>query len=246
MKRSREANEKGYLNKEIVNVEIKTKNGISTVDKDEELKKKVDETKLKKLNPVFKKNGSIFEDILKLGVTAGNASLISDGASALVLVSKKYALKHNLKVIAKILSFDDAAQEPMDFTTTPSIAVKKSLKSIHMSVDQIDYFEVNEAFSVVALSNAKILNVDINKVNVFGGAVSLGHPLGSSGIFIIFKKTLGSRIIGTLCNVLETKNAKIGCASICNGGIDFIFFNRKGGGGSAIIIERVGELKSKL
>jgi acetyl-CoA C-acetyltransferase len=85
-------------------------------------------------------------------------------------------------VIAKILSFDDAAQEPMDFTTTPSIAVKKSLKSINMSVDQIDFFEVNEAFSVVALSNAKILNVDIEKVNVFGGAVSLGHPLGSSGI----------------------------------------------------------------
>eukprot|EP01080_Neovahlkampfia_damariscottae_P005850 gene5850-9673_t len=210
MKRAREATEKKKLEREIVEVEIKKRNQILKISKDEELKKKINPEKLKQLNSAFKKNGT---------VTAGNASLLSDGASALVLVSKKFALKNNLKVIAKILSFDDAAQDPMDFTTTPSIAVKKCLKSLNMSIQQIDFHEVNEAFSVVALANSKILGVDINKVNVYGGGVSLGHPLGSSG----------SRIIGTLCNVLENENGKIGCASICNGG----------GGGSAIIIEKV-------
>jgi acetyl-CoA C-acetyltransferase len=152
-------------------------------------------------------------------VTAANASTINDGASALVLMSKEKANELGLKPIAKILGFGDAAQDPMWFTTAPSLAIPKALK--HAGVDQknVGYWEINEAFSAVAIANNIKLGLDPEKVNVNGGAVALGHPLGSSG----------SRIIGTLINVLKQNNSSIGVAGICNGG----------GGASAIVIENL-------
>ena len=144
---------------------------------------------------------------------------MNDGASALILASAEAIKKHNLSPIAKILSFADSAHAPEWFTTAPTKAVPKALKIAKMTTNDVDYFEVNEAFSVVPLAFNKILDIDINKVNVHGGAVSLGHPLGASG----------ARIVATLSNVLKTKDATIGCASICNGG----------GGASSIVIERV-------
>ena len=152
-------------------------------------------------------------------VTAGNASTINDGASALVLASAEAVKIHNLDPIAKILSFADAAHAPEWFTTAPTKAAPKALDLAKMSISDVDYFEINEAFSVVALAFNKILSIDTNKVNVYGGAVSMGHPLGASG----------ARIVTTLTNVLKTKDAAIGCAAICNGG----------GGASSIVIERL-------
>jgi acetyl-CoA C-acetyltransferase len=165
--------------------------------------------KIPALNPAFTKEGT---------VTAANASTINDGAAALVLMSEEKALAMGLKPLAYIKSYADAAQEPKWFTTAPSKALPKALDKVGLTVADVDYFEFNEAFSVVGLANAKILGLDNNKVNVNGGAVSLGHPLGCSG----------ARIIVTLINVLEQNNAKIGAAAICNGG----------GGASAIVIER--------
>ncbi|KAH9798260.1 putative acetyl-CoA acetyltransferase cytosolic 2 [Citrus sinensis] len=177
------------------------------VDKDEGLEK-FDAAKLMKLRPSFKEGGS---------VTAGNASIISDGAAALVLVSGVKALELGLQVIAKIRGFADAAQAPEWFTTAPSLAIPKAIANAGLEASQIDYYEINEAFSVVAIANQKLLGLDPEQVNAHGGAVSLGHPLGCSG----------ARILVTLLGVLRHKKGKYGVGGICNGG----------GGASALVLE---------
>ena len=166
--------------------------------------------KIPHLRPVFDKEGTI---------TAANASTLNDGASALILMSKDKAIELNIKPLAKIIAFTDAAQKPEKFTTTPAKAVEKLLEKVNLTTSDIDYYELNEAFSVVGIANTKLLNIDANKVNINGGAVSLGHPLGNSG----------SRILVTLTNILHQNNAKRGVAGICNGG----------GGASAMIIEAI-------
>lgn len=208
--RSAKAWAEGKFDNEVVPVTIPQRRGEPIVfAKDEEFTNvKLD--KIPALNPVFTKDGT---------VTAANASTINDGAAALVLMSEEKAQALGLKPLAYIKSFADAAQEPKWFTTAPAKALPKALDKAGISVADVDYFEFNEAFAVVGLANAKILGLDNNKINVNGGAVSLGHPLGCSG----------ARIIVTLINVLEQNNAKIGAAAICNGG----------GGASAIVIERV-------
>ena len=207
--RSAKAWESGKFNNEIVPVAVPQRRGEPILfSKDEEFTNvKLD--KIPSLNPVFTKDGT---------VTAANASTINDGAAAVVLMSEEKALELGIKPLAYILSYADAAQEPKWFTTTPSKALPKALDKIGLNVSDVDFFEFNEAFAVVGIANAKILGLDNDKVNVNGGAVSLGHPLGCSGV----------RIIVTLINVLEQNNAKIGAAAICNGG----------GGASAIVIER--------
>ena len=166
--------------------------------------------KIPTLRPVFNKDGT---------VTAANASTLNDGAAALVIMSADKAKELNLKPIAKIKGYADAAQEPKWFTTAPAKALPKALDKAGISQNDVDYFEFNEAFSVVGLANTKILGIDSAKVNVNGGAVSLGHPLGMSG----------ARIVIALTSILEQNNAKIGAAAICNGG----------GGASAMVIERI-------
>jgi acetyl-CoA C-acetyltransferase len=207
--RSATAWEAGKFDNEVVPVEIPQRRGEPVVfSKDEEFTNvKLD--KIPALHPVFTKDGT---------VTAANASTINDGAAALILMSEEKAISLGLKPLAYIKSFADAAQEPKWFTTAPAKALPKALEKAGLSITDVDYFEFNEAFAVVGLANSKILGLDNDKVNVNGGAVSLGHPLGCSG----------ARIIVTLLNVLEQNNAKIGAAAICNGG----------GGASAIVIER--------
>lgn len=207
--RSAAAWEAGKFDAEIVPVEVPQRRGDAiVVSKDEEFTNvKLD--KIPSLAPVFTKEGT---------VTAANASTINDGAAALVLMSEEKAQSLGLKPLAYIKSYADAAQEPKWFTTAPAKALPKALDKAGISISDVDFFEFNEAFSVVGLANAKILGLDNNKVNVNGGAVSLGHPLGCSG----------ARIIVTLINILNQNNAKIGAAAICNGG----------GGASAIVIER--------
>ena len=207
--RSAKAWEAGKFNNEIVPVAVPQRRGEPVmVTKDEEFTNvKLD--KIPSLSPVFTKDGT---------VTAANASTINDGAAAVVLMSEEKAIALGLKPLAYIKSYADAAQEPKWFTTTPSKALPKALAKVGLTVKDVDFFEFNEAFAVVGLANAQILGLDNDKVNVNGGAVSLGHPLGCSGV----------RIIITLINVLEQNNAKIGAAAICNGG----------GGASAIVIER--------
>ena len=207
--RSAAAWEAGKFDAEIVPVEVPQRRGDAiVVTKDEEYTNvKLD--KIPSLAPVFKKDGT---------VTAANASTINDGAAALVLMSEEKAQALGLTPLAYIKSYADAAQEPKWFTTAPAKALPKALEKAGLSVSDVDFFEFNEAFAVVGLANAKILGLDNSKINVNGGAVSLGHPLGCSG----------ARIIVTLINVLNQNNAKIGAAAICNGG----------GGASAIVIER--------
>ena len=206
--RSKNAWENGKFKNEIIPVEIKDRKGnVTIVDEDEEYKN-FNEDKLRSLRPVFTKEGT---------VTAGNASTINDGASALILMSLEKCKSLNLNPIAKILAYSDVAQDPKWFTTSPSKAVPKVLAKAKLDISSIDLFEFNEAFSVVGLANMKILNIDKNKVNVNGGAVSLGHPLGCSG----------ARIVTTLINTLIQNNKKTGLAAICNGG----------GGASSIIIQ---------
>lgn len=199
----------GKFDNEIVPVEVPQRKGDPIlVTRDEEYTNvKLD--KIPSLNAVFTKGGT---------VTAANASTINDGAAALVLMSEEKANELGLKPLAYIISYADAAHEPEWFTTAPSKALPKALEKANLTKDQIDFFEFNEAFSVVGLANAKILDLDADKINVNGGAVSLGHPLGCSG----------ARIIVTLINVLEQNNGKYGAAAICNGG----------GGASAIVIEK--------
>jgi acetyl-CoA C-acetyltransferase len=207
--RSAKAWAEGKFDNEVIPVSIPQRRGEPIIfAKDEEFTNvKLD--KIPTLNAVFTKDGT---------VTAANASTINDGAAALVLMSEEKAQSLGIKPLAYIKSYADAAQEPKWFTTAPAKALPKALDKAGMSISDVDYFEFNEAFSVVGLANAKILGLENDKVNVNGGAVSLGHPLGCSG----------ARIIVTLINVLEQNNAKIGAAAICNGG----------GGASAIVIER--------
>ena len=208
-KRSSNAWKEGKFNNEIVPVEINLRNGEKLeINQDEEYKN-INFEKVPKLRPAFGKDGT---------VTAANASTISDGASSLILMSKEKCSELNLTPIATVKYYCDAAQDPDWFTTAPSLAVKKILSNNSLSIDDVDYFEFNEAFSVVALANMKILGLKADKVNVNGGAVSLGHPLGCSG----------ARILTTLSHILINNNAKRGIAAICNGG----------GGASAILIER--------
>ena len=208
--RSAKAWNDGKFANEIVPVSVPQRRGDAViVDKDEEYTNvKLD--KIPALNAVFTKDGT---------VTAANASTINDGAAALVLMSEDKAKELGIKPLAYIKSYADAAQEPKWFTTSPAKALPKALDKVGMKISDVDYFEFNEAFAVVGLANAKILGLQNDKVNVNGGAVSLGHPLGCSG----------ARIIVTLLNVLEQNNAKTGAAAICNGG----------GGASAIVIERI-------
>ena len=209
-KNSAAANENGIFTNEIVSVTVPQRRGEPLIIKEDEEYKNVKFEKIPQLRAAFSKDGT---------VTAANASTINDGASALILASTKAVIKYDLKPIAKILSFADATQEPQWFTTAPTIAAPKALKLAKMNSNDVDFFEVNEAFSVVPLAFNKILDIDINKVNVHGGAVSMGHPLGASG----------ARIVTTLSNVLQSKNATVGCAVICNGG----------GGASSIVIEKL-------
>lgn len=207
--RSAKAWENSNFENEVVPVIVPQRRGEPLVITKDEEYTNVKLDKIPSLNPAFTKEGT---------VTAANASTINDGAAAIILMSEEKANEMGLKPLAYIRSYADAAQEPKWFTTTPSKAIPKALSKVGMSIGDVDYFEFNEAFSVVGIVNSKILGLDNNRVNVNGGAVSLGHPLGCSG----------ARIIVTLINVLEQNNAKIGAAAICNGG----------GGASAIIIER--------
>jgi len=208
-KRAQEAYSNGYFKEEIVPVVIASKKGEITIAEDEEYKK-FDEGKVGTLKPAFDKAGTI---------TAINASKINDGASAMVLMSGEKVKELGITPLAKIVSFADASQEPEWFTTTPSKAIPKALHKANLKVEDVDFFEINEAFSVVALANMKEMNIAHEKVNVFGGAVALGHPIGNSGC----------RIVATLITILNTKGGKLGAAGICNGG----------GGASAIVVEKV-------
>ncbi|MDT0641728.1 acetyl-CoA C-acyltransferase [Zunongwangia sp. F363] len=207
--RSAKAWKEGKFDNEVVPVEVPQRKGDPVIVKEDEEYKNVRMEKIASLRPAFSKDGT---------VTAANASTINDGAGAMVLMSREKAEELGLKVLATIRSFADAAQEPKWFTTSPAKALPKALAKANISQDDVDFFEFNEAFSVVGLANMKILGLSDEKTNVNGGSVSLGHPLGCSGV----------RIVITLLNVLEQNDAKIGAAAICNGG----------GGASAMIIER--------
>jgi acetyl-CoA C-acetyltransferase len=198
----------GKFNDEIVSVEVVDRKGNKTIFDEDEEYKNVNFDKMSGLKPAFNKDGT---------VTAANASTLNDGASALVLMSKEKAMELGVKPIAKILGFADAAQDPMWFTTAPSLAIPKALKIAGVSANNVNYYEINEAFSAVAIANNIKLSLDPQKVNINGGAVALGHPLGASG----------ARITTTLINVLKQNKGSIGVAGICNGG----------GGASAIVIE---------
>jgi acetyl-CoA C-acetyltransferase len=211
-KRSAAAWANGNFKEEVVPVEIVTKKGTTIISEDEEYKN-VNFEKIPGLKPVFQKEGT---------VTAANASTMNDGAAALILMSKEKVDELGLKPIAKIIGYADAEQAPEWFTTSPALAIPKAISKAGLKKEDIDYYEMNEAFAVVGLANMKILNIKSSKVNVNGGAVSLGHPLGCSG----------ARIIVTLINVLKQNNAKYGVASICNGG----------GGASAIVIENLNSI----
>lgn len=209
-RRSTEATEKGYLKNEIVPVEIPQRRGDPLLMTEDEEYKRVNYEKIPTLRPVFSAEGT---------VTAANASTINDGGVALVLASGSKVQELGLTPLARVVASADAEQEPIWFTTTPIAATRKVLKKAGLSLDDIDYFEINEAFSVVVLAFLKELGVSPDRTNLFGGAVSLGHPLGVSG----------ARIMGTLVNVLHHKKGRYGLAAICNGG----------GGASAVILERV-------
>jgi len=205
--RSKAAHERGAFKDEIVAVTPKTK-GAKLVTADEEFPRGNPEM-FAKLRPAFEKDGT---------VTAASSSTISDGAAALVLASGSKVSSMGLKPLARIVSFADAEQEPERFTTAPAIAIQKALDKAKLKLSDIDFFEINEAFAVVVLANMKLLGLDHEKVNVMGGACSLGHPIGCSG----------ARIVTTLCTVLADRGARYGVAAICNGG----------GGATALVLER--------
>ena len=207
--RSAKAWADGKFNEEVIPVEIPQRRGEPIVFSEDEEYKNVRMEKIPTLRPVFTKEGT---------VTAANASTINDGAGAMILMSEEKANELNLTPLATIISYADAAQEPQQFITAPSKALPKALDKANISIYDVDYFEFNEAFAVAGLSNIKILGLNDSNINVNGGAISLGHPLGCSGV----------RILITLINVLKQNDAKIGAAAICNGG----------GGASAMIIER--------
>ncbi len=209
-KRSAAAWAAGKFKDEVIPVELTGKKGDKVLFAEDEEYKNVNFDKIPGLKPVFTKEGT---------VTAANASTINDGAAAVVLMSKRKAEELGIKPLAKIRGFADAAQDPMWFTTTPSLAIPKAMKSAGVDKKDVGYYEINEAFSAVALANNIKLGLDNDRVNVNGGAVALGHPLGASG----------ARITITLLNVLKQNNASVGVAGICNGG----------GGASALVLERV-------
>lgn len=209
-KKSAEAWKNGHFAAEVVPVAVPQRKGEPVLVGEDEEFKNVFIDKIPTLRPAFDKEGTI---------TAANASKLNDGASALILASKEAVEKHGLKPIAKIVSYADAAHAPEWFTTAPAKAVDKALEKAGLAKSDVDFWEFNEAFSVVGIANVKILGLDNDKVNVNGGAVALGHPLGNSG----------SRIIVTLINILKQRNAKFGGAAICNGG----------GGASALIVENI-------
>jgi len=209
--RANKAHAAGKFTAEITPMTVGSGRRQATITADEQITKLAPE-KMAKLGPVFqsvRQGGS---------VTACNASPLSDGAAALVMVSGSMMQKHGLTPIAKVLGYADAEKAPVEFTTAPSDAIPKALAAAGKTLDQVDYFEINEAFSVVSLANNQILKLDPKKVNVYGGAVAMGHPLGCSG----------ARILVTLCSVLAQEKGSVGVAGICNGG----------GGASALVIER--------
>ncbi|KAF9391548.1 erg10, acetyl-CoA C-acetyltransferase [Podila verticillata] len=218
-KRAQDATTAGRFSNEIVPVVIPGARGKPdvVVSTDDEVTN-LNEAKLRAMRPAFKPNGGT--------VTAPNSSPISDGACAIILISGAKARELNIPVLALIRGSADAEQSPSRFTTAPSLAIPKAIKRAGLTPDQVEFYEINEAFSVVACANMKILGLTSENVNVNGGAVALGHPLGCSG----------ARVITTLVSVLQQRNAKIGVAGICNGG----------GGASAIVIERVSEDHAKL
>ncbi|HEX8376452.1 MAG TPA: acetyl-CoA C-acyltransferase [Pedobacter sp.] len=207
-KRSQQAQSDGSFDDEIITVEITGKKGDKTMVLIDDEPATVNFDKISTLKPVFKKDGS---------VTAANASTLNDGAAALVLISGEKMRQLGLTPLAKIINYADAQQAPEEFTTAPALAIPLALKKAGLNINQVDYFEINEAFSVVSLANNQLLNLDPSLVNKKGGAVSLGHPLGASG----------ARILVTLIHTLIQNNSKIGVAGICNGG----------GGASAMVIE---------
>jgi acetyl-CoA C-acetyltransferase len=209
-KRAAAAWQAGKFNDEVVGVSVPQRKGDPLMITEDEEYKNVVLDKIPALRPAFDKEGTI---------TAANASTLNDGASALILASEEAVQAHGLKPLAKIVSYADAAHEPEWFTTAPSLAIPKALQKANLSIENIDYWELNQAFSVVGLANMKILGLNPEKVDVNGGAVALGHPLGNSG----------SRVIVTLLHVLQQNNGKLGAAAICNGG----------GGASAMVIELV-------
>lgn len=209
-KRAAAAWQAGKFNDEVVGVSVPQRKGDPIMITEDEEYKNVFLDKIPALRPAFDKEGTI---------TAANASTLNDGASALILASEEAVQAHGLKPLAKIVSYADAAHEPEWFTTAPSLAIPKALQKANLSIENIDYWELNQAFSVVGLANMKILGLNPEKVDVNGGAVALGHPLGNSG----------SRVIVTLLHVLQQNNGKRGAAAICNGG----------GGASAMVIELV-------
>lgn len=209
-KRAAEATEAGRFAEEIIPVEVPQRRGDALVVSQDEEYKKVKFEKIPSLRPAFNKEGT---------VTAANASTINDGASAVILASEEAVAKYSLKPIAKILSFADAAHQPEWFTTAPTLAAPKALQRAGLSMDDVDLFEVNEAFAVVTMAFNQKFDLSVDKVNVNGGAVSLGHPLGASG----------ARIVTTLNHALHQNNSDIGCATLCNGG----------GGASAIVLQKV-------
>ena len=208
--RSAKAWKDNKFSNEVIDVEVPQRRGDSLIINEDEEYKKVKIDKIPNLRPVFDKEGTI---------TAANASTLNDGASALIIMSLEKANELNLKPLAKIISYADFAHDPEWFTTAPSDAITKALEKAKIDKSEVDFFELNEAFSVVGLANLKLLDINNDIVNVNGGAVSLGHPLGSSG----------SRIVVTLINVLKQNKAKTGVAGICNGG----------GGASAIVIKKM-------
>ncbi len=209
-KKSAAAWKNGHFTNEVVPVSVPQRKGDALIVNEDEEYKNVFLDKIPSLRPAFDKEGTI---------TAANASKLNDGASALVLASADAVAKYNLKPVAKIVAYADAAHAPEWFTTAPAKAVDKALEKANLKKEDINFWEFNEAFAVVGLANVKILSLDPDKVNIYGGAVALGHPLGNSG----------SRILVTLVNVLKQNNAKYGGAAICNGG----------GGASAVIIENI-------
>jgi acetyl-CoA C-acetyltransferase len=209
-KRSAAAWAAGKFSSEIAPIEIVGKKGDKTVIVEDEEYKNVNFEKIPGLRPVFSKEGT---------VTAANASTLNDGAAAVVLISKEKMLELGLKPMAKIIGFADAAQDPMWFTTAPSLAIPLAIKRAGIAPEKVDFYEINEAFSAVALANNKLLGLDASIVNVNGGAVALGHPLGASG----------ARITITLLNILKQQHSTYGVAAICNGG----------GGASAMVIENL-------
>ena len=204
-----EATKKGKFSKEIVPVNIASKSGSTVLEDDEDIYKIIPE-KVAKLKPSFDVYGTI---------TAANASNLNDGAAAILLASKEAITKYGLKPLARIVAYADAAQAPEWFTTAPSVAIPRALKQAGLQLSDIDFFEINEAYAAVVLANQKIMGLDISKVNVYGGAVAMGHPLGASG----------ARIVCTLLSVLQQQGGRFGLAAICNGG----------GGASAMIIENM-------